>query len=92
MLLMGDSFIRHLSTGNDGHGAGVRDHLSAELGFPIDALSMDGGGANKVRIELAMDDGRLDDKKVVVWCFLSTSLMYGPDGGQWKFIPLPKSN
>ncbi|MFP6616770.1 MAG: hypothetical protein VCB26_10230 [Candidatus Hydrogenedentota bacterium] len=80
----------NLSWGNDGFGAGLRDHLSERLGFPIDSIGVGGGGANGARVELAIDDGRLDGKKVIIWCFKTTNLVNATDGKGWKIVPLPK--
>ncbi|MFP6597712.1 MAG: hypothetical protein VCC01_09670, partial [Candidatus Hydrogenedentota bacterium] len=90
VLLIGDSFVYNLSWGSDGFGAGLRDHLSERLGFPIDTIGVGGGGANGARVELAIDDGRLDGKKVVIWCFKIVNLVHVIDGNGWKIVPLPK--
>jgi hypothetical protein len=89
VLLIGDSFVYNLSWGNDGFGAGLRDHLSARLGFPIDSIGVGGGGANGARVELSIDEGRLDSKKVVIWCFKITNLVNATGEKGWKIVPLP---
>jgi hypothetical protein len=90
ILLLGDSFVMNLSTGDVDYGAGVRNHLSELLGIPIDALGVAGGGANEARVDLALDDGRLDDKKVVIWMLSSMDFTHLVSREHWKIIPLPK--
>lgn len=91
VLLLGDSFTlflgSSLTTGSES-GAGLRDHLSLELGFEVDHIGMLGKGAgiNGVRIDAALDGTRYTGKEVVVWCFTAGAL--AGLGVDWKIVPL----
>src|SRR4030095_16790609 len=55
ILLIGDSFTRVFSDAalGLGEGAGLGEHLAAELARPIDVIALSGGGARAVREALA---------------------------------------
>lgn len=64
--------------------------LAFDLGFPVDVLSTQGGGANETRLNLARrvraEPGYLDGKKAVIWCFSARALTGTEEG--WIPIPL----
>lgn len=91
VLIIGDSFVTHLSRSENGFGAGLVDQLAREFGFPVDSIGVAAGGANEARVELALDAGRLDAKKVLIWCFRSEELVYATSGNGWLEVPLPKT-
>lgn len=91
VLLLGDSHTLVFSVGGDLHakGAGLADHLTAGLGFPIDLLGVRGSGATPARIKLYQkakrDKQYLAGKKVVVWCL--TAREFTGSGG-WRKVPV----
>lgn len=91
VLLLGDSHTLVFSAGGDLHakGAGLADHLTAGLGFPIDLLGVRGSGATPARIKLYQkakrDKQYLAGKKVVVWCL--TAREFTGSGG-WRKVPV----
>ena len=64
--------------------------LAFDLGFPVDVLSTQGGGANETRLNLVRrvraEPGYLDGKKAVIWCFSARALTGTEEG--WIPIPL----
>jgi alginate O-acetyltransferase complex protein AlgJ len=64
--------------------------LAFDLGFPVDVLSTQGGGANETRLNLARlvraEPGYLEGKRAVIWCF-SARAFTGTEEG-WIPIPL----
>lgn len=91
VLLLGDSHTLVFSVGGDLHakGAGLADHLTAGLGFPVDLLGVRGSGATPARIKLYQkakrDKQYLAGKKVVVWCL--TAREFTGSGG-WRNVPV----
>lgn len=91
VVLLGDSHALVFSVGGDLHakGAGLFDHLSADLGFPVDLLGVRGSGVNPARIKFYQrskkDKSYLTDKKVLIWCF--TARDFTGSGG-WRDIPV----
>ncbi|MFT5697427.1 MAG: hypothetical protein ACI8ZB_000275 [Desulforhopalus sp.] len=91
VILMGDSHTLVFSAGGDLHakGAGLFDHLSAKLGFPLDLLGVRGSGVTPARIKLFQrskkDPGYLVGKKTLIWCF--TAREFTGTGG-WREIPV----
>lgn len=91
VLLLGDSHVLVFQAGGDLHakGAGLFDHLSAELGFAVDLLGVRGSGVNPARIKLfqraKQDAGYLAGKKVLIWCFAAREFT---GAGGWKKIPV----
>jgi alginate O-acetyltransferase complex protein AlgJ len=90
VLLLGDSFSNIYSLGamGWGEGAGFPEHLSAQLGRPIDAFLRNSDGAFATRQmlqkELAAGSDRLRGKTVVVWEFAARELAFG----NWKSLPI----
>ena len=88
VLLLGDSFTNIYSRREMGWGAGAGfgEHLAYHLRRPIDVIAFNGGGATRVRAELARQDNaeRLGHKKVIVYEFAIRSLL----GESWKPIPM----
>lgn len=91
VILMGDSHTLVFSVGGDLHakGGGLFDHLSAELGFPLDLLGVRGSGVTPARIKLFQrakkDPDYLEGKKALIWCF--TAREFTGTGG-WREIPV----
>ena len=103
LLLLGDSFTNIYSVESMGFGthAGFAEHLSLALGWPIDRIAQNAGGAVATRKALAddlarhyaaVDRGdvpsgreRLADTRVVVWQFAMRELLLG----DWKPVQLP---
>jgi hypothetical protein len=91
VILLGDSHTLVFSVGGDlhGKGAGLFDHLSAELGFPVDLLGVRGSGVTPARINLFQrskkDGNYLAGKKALVWCFSSRDFT---GKGGWRKIPV----
>ncbi|MFT5729198.1 MAG: hypothetical protein ACI8PB_003361 [Desulforhopalus sp.] len=91
VILMGDSHTLVFSVGGDLHakGAGLFDHLSASLGFPLDLLGVRGSGVTPARIKLYQRSKKNPDyfagKKVLIWCF--TAREFTGTGG-WREIPV----
>lgn len=90
VLLLGDSFSNIYSLGamGWGEGAGFAEHLSAQLGRPVDAILRNSDGAFATRQmlqkELVAGKDRLAGKSVVVWEFAVRELVFG----DWKSLPL----
>lgn len=93
VLLLGDSHTLVFSVGGDLHtrGAGLFEHLSATLGFPVDRIGVRGSGATPSRIKLFQrsrkDSKFLSNKKMVIWCLSGRELT---GAGGWRKIPLAK--
>jgi hypothetical protein len=91
VILLGDSHALVFQAGGDlyAKGAGLFDHLSAELGFAVDLLAVRGSGVTPARIKLfqraKQDAGYLAGKKALIWCFAAREFT-GSDG--WKKIPV----
>jgi alginate O-acetyltransferase complex protein AlgJ len=70
LLLLGDSHNLVFSAGGDLHAtaAGLPEHLSRELGQPVDLVAVRGSGATPSRVSLLRRGDSLKGKKVVVWC------------------------
>lgn len=91
VILLGDSHALVFQAGDDLHarGAGLFDHLSAELGFPVDLLGVRGSGVTPARVKLfqraKQDGGYLDGKKALVWCFAAREFT---GSGGWRKIPV----
>ncbi|MFB3902456.1 MAG: hypothetical protein ACE15E_03325 [Acidobacteriota bacterium] len=86
ILCLGDSFsnIDSLRGMGWGESAGLVEHLSAELGQPIDAIVVNDNGAFATREQLSLAEGgagdRLKNKKLVVYEFTMRELTTG----DWK--------
>lgn len=93
VILLGDSHTLVFSAGSDLHSksAGLFDHLSAELGFPIDLLGVRGSGITPARVKLFQRSKKNPDylkgKKALIWCF--TAREFTGKGG-WREIPVLK--
>lgn len=91
VILLGDSHTLVFQAGGDLHakGAGLFDHLSAELGFAVDLLGVRGSGVTPARINLfqrsKQDGGYLAGKKALIWCFAAREFT---GSGGWKKIPV----
>ncbi len=89
VLLLGDSFTNIYSTPDLGWGAGagLAEHLSLELGRPVDRIAINAGGSLTVRQSLARNPAHLDGKKVVIYQFAVRELT----SGDWRAVPMPAS-
>ncbi|MFH0780925.1 MAG: hypothetical protein V2B20_03100 [Pseudomonadota bacterium] len=91
VILLGDSHTLVFQAGEDlyAKGAGLFDHLSAELGFAVDLLGVRGSGVTPARIKLfqraKQDAGYLNGKKALIWCFAAREFT---GTGGWKKIPV----
>lgn len=91
VVLLGDSHTLVFSAGGDLHSksAGLFDHLSADLGFPLDLLGVRGSGITPARVKLFQRSKKnpdyLNGKKAVIWCF--TAREFTGTGG-WREIPV----
>jgi alginate O-acetyltransferase complex protein AlgJ len=90
VLLLGDSFanVYSLAGLGWGEGAGLAEHLSRELGRPLDAMTRNDDAAYATRLMLAQElsrgRDRLAGKRVVVWELAERELALG----DWREIPL----
>ena len=90
VLLLGDSFanVYSLATLGWGEGAGLAEHLSRELGRPLDVMTRNDDAAFATRLmlaqELARGRDRLAGKRVVVWELAERELALG----DWRELPL----
>ena len=91
VILLGDSHTLVFNAGGDLHakGAGLFDHLSARLGFPVVLLGVRGSGVTPARIKLYQrskkDASYLKGKKAVIWCFAGRDFTVT---GGWRKIPV----
>ncbi len=90
VLFLGDSFanIFSLAPMGWGEGAGLAEHLSLELGLPVDAITRNDAGSFATREMLAKElqrgNDRLAGKKLVIWEFAARELAFG----DWKMLSL----
>ncbi len=90
VIVLGDSHTLVFQAGGDlyAKGAGLIDHLTAELGFAVDLLGVRGSGVTPARIKLfqraKQDASYLEGKKALIWCFTAREF----SGGGWKKIPV----
>lgn len=104
IVLLGDSFANIYSVDSDqlewewGSGAGLPEHIMANLGVRIENISVNGGGANGVRARLRERHGSLPGKKLVIWALSSRLLMLDQDGlaqldvdRTWEKLAFPKT-
>lgn len=84
VLLLGDSFTNIYSTPDLGwgEGAGLAEHLSLNLGRPVDRIAINAGGSLTVRQSLARNPARLDGKKIVIYQFAVRELT----SGDWRSV------
>lgn len=91
VLLLGDSFcnIYSLAAMGWGDSAGFAEHLSLNLGRPVDRIVINAGGASSTRQELAREiisgRDRLAGKRLVIYQFAARELAFG----DWKLFDLP---
>jgi alginate O-acetyltransferase complex protein AlgJ len=87
VLLLGDSFTNIYSTPDLGwgEGAGLAEHLSLNLGRPVDRIAINAGGSLTVRQSLARNPARLDGKKIVIYQFAVRELT----SGDWRSVRIP---
>jgi alginate O-acetyltransferase complex protein AlgJ len=91
VILLGDSHTLVFNSGGDLYatGAGLFDHISAQLGFPVDLLGVRGSGVTPARVQLfqrsKQDGSYLEGKKVLIWCFAARDFT---GSGGWRKIPV----
>ena len=70
-------------------GAGLADHLAAELGFAVDLVAVKGSGATPARVDFARKARHnaryLSGKKLLIWCF---SVSEFTEGDGWRLVKL----
>lgn len=89
LLLLGDSFSNVFSEETMGWGAnaGFAEALTQVMGFPVDRVAVNDGGASGSRHALATSAGRLGETNVLVWQFAARELSFG----DWRILPLPEA-
>ena len=89
VLLLGDSHVLVFHAGGDLHaqGAGLPEHLSRELGTPVDLIGVRGSGATPARVNLLRRGDGLAGKKVVVWVL---SVREYTEGQGWQKVPVER--
>jgi alginate O-acetyltransferase complex protein AlgJ len=91
VILLGDSHTLVFHAGGDLYatGAGLFDHLSAQLGFPVDLLGVRGSGVTPARVQLfqrsKQEGSYLEGKKALIWCFAAREFT---GAGGWRNIPV----
>ena len=87
VVLLGDSHNLVFHAGGDMHaqGAGLPDHLTYQLGFPVDVVAVRGSGATPSRLNLFRRRDKLKGKRVVIWCF---SVREFTEGQGWRKVPV----
>lgn len=89
MLVMGDSHLQVFRRGGNmlATQAGFIDHLQAGMFAAVDEVTMQAGGADGPRVEIARATARNPDfwtrKKIVVWVFTAREFTQG----RWRMIP-----
>jgi hypothetical protein len=73
ILVLGDSFLRIFQTDPPGN-AGLPAQLARQLNQPVATLVADGGGATRVRQQLAEAPHLLTGKRLVIWEFVERDL------------------
>lgn len=90
VLILGDSFCNIFSAQALGWGesAGFVEHLSLQLGLPLDRITQNDAGAHATRVtlgrELARNPLRLAGKKAIVWEFAAREFT----NGEWRPVAL----
>lgn len=89
VIVLGDSHCQVFRRGGSmlSTGAGFIDHLSQQLGAPVDEMSTQASGGEGPRIEIARrtvkDPTFWQQRKVAIWLFTARELTQG----RWKKIP-----
>ncbi len=89
VVLLGDSHNLVFHAGGDMHaqGAGLPEHLSHQLRFPVDVVAVRGSGATPSRLSLFRRRDNMAGKQVVVWCL---SVREFTEGQGWRKVPVIK--
>lgn len=89
VVLLGDShsLVFHSGAGMHAEGAGLPDHLTYQLGFPVDVVAVRGSGATPSRLNLYRQRDNMKGKRVVVWCL---SVREFTEGQGWRLVPIIK--
>jgi alginate O-acetyltransferase complex protein AlgJ len=89
VLAIGDSHLQVFRKGGDmlATQGGFVDHLDVDLGAAVEEITMQAGGADGPRVEIARATAKNPDfwakKKVVVWVFTAREFTQG----KWRVIP-----
>lgn len=84
VLIVGDSFVGHLSFLS----AGISAHVSRHIGFPVDEAWSSGGGPQVPRMIARKGSEFLEGRKVVVWV-MSTRYLPPYFDDLWSPVKLP---
>lgn len=90
IVLLGDSFVNIYSAKDMGWGesAGFAEHLTLNLGIPLDVIAINDGGPTGSRQQLARRPNALLGKKLVIWEFPTRDIT-NPES-RWEIIHIPK--
>lgn len=89
VLVIGDSHLQVFRKGGNMLAAlgGFIDHLQVNLACPVEEITMQAGGADGPRVEIARTTSKNPDfwinKKIVVWLFTAREFTQG----KWRVIP-----
>ena len=89
ILAIGDSHLQVFRKGGNmlATQGGFIDHLQVDLGSAVEEITMQAGGADGPRVEIAHATAKNPDfwskKKVVVWVFTAREFTFG----KWRVVP-----
>ncbi|CAN5831956.1 hypothetical protein BH11VER1_BH11VER1_04650 [soil metagenome] len=89
VLVIGDSHLQIFRKGGNMLATlgGLIDHFQVDLASPVEEITMQAGGADGPRVEIARTTSKNPDywknKKVVIWVFTSREFTQG----KWRVIP-----
>jgi alginate O-acetyltransferase complex protein AlgJ len=89
MLVLGDSHLQVFRKGGNmlATQAGFIDHLQVDMFAAVEEVTMQAGGADGPRVEIARATAKNPDywakKKIVVWLFTAREFTQG----KWRVIP-----
>lgn len=89
VLVMGDSHLQVFRKGGNMLATlgGFIDHLQVDLACPVEEITMQAGGADGPRVEIARTTSKNPDfwvnKKIVIWVFTAREFTQG----KWRVIP-----
>ncbi len=89
VLVIGDSHLQVFRKGGSMLATlgGFIDHLQVDLALPVEEMTMQAGGADGPRVEIARNTSKNPDfwvnKKIVVWVFTAREFTQG----KWRVIP-----
>ncbi|MEY4482873.1 MAG: hypothetical protein RL693_325, partial [Verrucomicrobiota bacterium] len=89
VLVIGDSHLQIFRKGGNMLAtlSGLIDHLQVDIASPVEEITMQAGGADGPRVEIARTTSKNPDfwnrKKVVIWVFTAREFTQG----KWRVIP-----